>query len=54
MLSQAPIVAAARGTGRLNMASSFKASVLISAMLFYTSKYQVLVYIIKPEINTKP
>lgn len=34
MFSQAPIVAAARGTGLLNMVSSFNASVLISVMLF--------------------
>lgn len=36
MLSQAPTVAAARGTGRLKIASSFSASVLISIMLFWT------------------
>lgn len=35
MFSQAPIVAAARGTGLLNMVSSFTASVLISVMLFW-------------------
>lgn len=34
MFSQAPIVVAARGTGLLNMVSSFNASVLISVMLF--------------------
>ena len=34
MLSQAPTVAAARGTGRLKIASNFNASVLISIMLF--------------------
>lgn len=38
MLSQAPTVAAARGTGRLSITNSFKASVLISIRLFWTMK----------------
>jgi hypothetical protein len=37
MFSQAPILVAARGMGRLNMVSSFNASVLISVMLFCTA-----------------
>lgn len=52
MFNQAPIVAAARGTGLLNIVRSFNASVLISVMLFW-KECNIIIHLLITEVGSR-